>query len=83
MNVISLFVNHVKNLGVVSNKRIIERLHIEINEAKALRTFIRNYTLSKSERLSTNFKVTLHKAMIRSVMTYAGAAYEIAETPTS
>jgi hypothetical protein len=38
-------------------------------EAKAFRTFIRVYSLFKSERLSANIKLTLHKALIRSVMT--------------
>jgi hypothetical protein len=47
------------------------RLHIEMIEAKAFRTFIRIYSLIKSERLSANIKLTLHKALIRSVMTYA------------
>jgi hypothetical protein len=39
-------------------------------EAKAFRTFIRIYSLFKSERLNANIKLTLHKALIRSVMTY-------------
>jgi hypothetical protein len=34
------------------------------------------YSLFKSERLSTNIKFTLHKALIRSVMTYACPAWE-------
>jgi hypothetical protein len=46
-------------------------------EAKAFWTFIRMYTLCKSERLSANMKLTLHKALIRSVMTYACTAWEI------
>jgi hypothetical protein len=33
------FVNHVKYLGVIFNKRITWRLHIEITEAKAFGTF--------------------------------------------
>jgi hypothetical protein len=45
-------------------------------EAKAFRTFIRVYPLFKSERLSTKIKMTLHKALIRSVMTYASPAWE-------
>jgi hypothetical protein len=45
-------------------------------EDKALRTFIRIYSLFKSERLSTNIKLTLHIALIRSVMTYACHAWE-------
>jgi hypothetical protein len=47
-------------------------------EAKAFRTFIRIYSLFKSERLSANIKLTLHKALIRSVMTYACHAWEFA-----
>jgi hypothetical protein len=40
-------------------------------EAKAFRTFIRIYSLFKSERLSASIKLALHKALIRSVMTYS------------
>jgi hypothetical protein len=47
-------------------------------EAKAFRTFITLYSLFKSERLSANIKLTLHKALIRSVMTYASPAWEFA-----
>jgi hypothetical protein len=47
-------------------------------EAKAFRTFIRIYSLFKSERLSANIKLTLHKTLIRSVMTYACLAWEFA-----
>jgi hypothetical protein len=54
------------------------RLHIEMIKAKAFRTFIRIYSLFKSERLSANIKLTLHKALIRSVMTYACPAWEFA-----
>jgi hypothetical protein len=35
------FVNDIKYLGVIFVKRIIWRLHIEMTEAKAFRTFIR------------------------------------------
>jgi hypothetical protein len=34
-------------------------------EDEAFRTFIRIYSLYKSERLSTNIKLTLHKALVR------------------
>jgi hypothetical protein len=37
--------------------------------AKAFRTFIRIYSLLKSEHLTANIKLILHKALIRSVMT--------------
>jgi hypothetical protein len=58
-------------------------VHIEMIEAKAFRTFIRIYSLLKSERLSANIKLSLHKALIkldeiRSVMTYACPAWELA-----
>jgi hypothetical protein len=42
------------------------------------RTFIRIYSLCKSERLSYNIKVVLYKALISSVMTYACAAWVLA-----
>jgi hypothetical protein len=45
---------------------------------KAVRTFIRVYSLFKSERLSANIKLTHHKALIRSVITYACLAWELA-----
>jgi hypothetical protein len=61
------FVNHVKYLAVILDKRW--RLHIEMTEAKTFRTFIRIYFLFKSARLSANIKLTHHKAAIRSVMT--------------
>jgi hypothetical protein len=46
-------------------------------EAKAFRTFIKTYSLFKSERINANIKLTLRKALIRSVMTYACLAWEI------
>jgi hypothetical protein len=49
-------------------------------EAKAFTTFIRDYSLFKSEWLSTNI-LTLHKALIKSVMIYAYSACEfVADT---
>jgi hypothetical protein len=47
-------------------------------EAKAFRTFIKIYSLFKSERLGSNIKLILHKALIRSVMTYSCPAWELA-----
>jgi hypothetical protein len=49
-------------------------------EAKAFRTFKRVYSLFKSDRLSANIKQTLHKTLIKSVMTYASPAWEFADT---
>jgi hypothetical protein len=45
-------------------------------EAKIFRTFVRVYSLFTSERLSANIKFTLYKALIRSLMIYACAAWE-------
>jgi hypothetical protein len=47
-------------------------------EAKALRTFIKVYSIFRSERLRTNIKLTFHKALIRNIMTYACLAWEFA-----
>jgi hypothetical protein len=41
------FVNSVKYLGVIFDRRITRALHREIIEAKAFKTFIRVYSLSK------------------------------------
>jgi hypothetical protein len=38
-------------------------------ETKAFRTIIRVYSLLKNELLSVNIKSTLHKALIRTIMT--------------
>jgi hypothetical protein len=54
------------------------RLHIGTIEAKAFRTFIRTHPLFRSERLSANIKLTLHKALIRSAVTYVCPALEFA-----
>jgi hypothetical protein len=43
------FLNNVKYLGVIFDKRVTWRLHIEMIEAKAFRTFIRAYFLFKSK----------------------------------
>jgi hypothetical protein len=72
------FVNYIKCLAVGSDKRITWRLHIEKIEAKGFRTFVRIYSLFKSGRLSSSIKLTLHKALIRSVMTYACSAWLLA-----
>jgi hypothetical protein len=70
------FVNSVKYLGVIFDKRIAWRLRIEMIEAKVFRTFIRIYSLFKSKRLSANIRLTFHKALIRSVLTYACPTWE-------
>jgi hypothetical protein len=72
------FVISAKYLGVLFDRKITWRLHIEMIEAKAFRTFMKTHSLLKSERLSANIKLALHKALIRSVMTYASPAWESA-----
>jgi hypothetical protein len=58
----------VKYLGVIFDRKIAWRLHLETIEAKA---FI-------SERLNANIKLTLHKLLISSVMIYACPGWEFA-----
>jgi hypothetical protein len=70
------FVNNVKYLCVVFNRKITWRLHIKTIETKAFRAFIRTYSLFKREHLSANIKLTLYKALIRSIMTYVSPAWE-------
>jgi hypothetical protein len=72
------FVNSVKYLGVIFDKKVTWRVHIEMIEAKAFRTFVRMYSLLKRERLSAKIKLTLPKALIRKVITYACPAWELA-----
>jgi hypothetical protein len=60
------------------DKKVAWRLNIEMIEAKAFKTFIRIYSLFKSKRLSTNIKLALHKALARSITTYACPAWEFA-----
>jgi hypothetical protein len=49
-----------------------------MTEAKAFRIFLRIYSLLESERLSAKIKLTLRKALIGTVITYACAAWELA-----
>jgi hypothetical protein len=49
------FVNYVTYLGVIFDKRIICRLHVEMIEAKAFRTFIRIYSLVKVDQPSIRY----------------------------
>ena len=68
----------VKYLGVNFDRKISWRVHIEKIETKAFRTFINIYSPFKSDRLSTGIKLTLYKALIRSVITYACPVWEFA-----
>jgi hypothetical protein len=72
------FVNDVKYLGVIFDEKIAWGLHIKTSETKAFRAFVGTYSLFKSEHLSANIKLTLYKALIRSIKTYASPAWEFA-----
>jgi hypothetical protein len=54
------FVNSVKHLGIIFDKRMTRRLYLETIEAKAFRVFFRLYSVFKSEQLSAHIKLTLH-----------------------
>jgi hypothetical protein len=54
------------------------RLCIERIEAKAFPIFTRLYSLSISERVNANIKLTILKALISSLMTCACPAWEFA-----
>jgi hypothetical protein len=43
------FVNSVKYLGIIFDKRMTWKLHIEMIKAKAFRVFLRLYSLLKNE----------------------------------
>jgi hypothetical protein len=43
------FLDSVKYLGIIVDKKVTWRLHVEMMEAKASRTFIRIYSLFKVE----------------------------------
>jgi hypothetical protein len=75
---LAIYFSHQRRPRCNLRKRMTWRLHIETIESKAFSTFIRIYPLFKSGRLSVNIKLTLHKALIRSVMTYACPAWELA-----
>jgi hypothetical protein len=72
------FVNSAEYLGVIFDRKVTRRLHIEMIEANVFRTFIRVYSLFKGDPLSGNIKLTLHKALSRSVMTYTCPGWEFA-----
>jgi hypothetical protein len=60
-------------LGITSNRRMRWRHHIKRTVAKTLRMYIyvRAYFLFSSWPLSTNIKLVLYEALIRSAMIYA------------
>jgi hypothetical protein len=72
------FVNIVQYLGVIFDRRMTWRLHIEKIAAKALGTYIRIYSIFKSKRLRANIKLIVYRALIRSIMNYACPTWEFA-----
>jgi hypothetical protein len=50
------FVNSVEYLGVIFDRKITWRLHIDKTAAKALGTYIRTYSIFKSKHLNANIK---------------------------
>jgi hypothetical protein len=70
------FVNSIKYVGVIFDRRMTWRLHIEKTAAKALGTYIRTYSIFKKTSLSENIKLIVYRALIRSIMTYASPAWE-------
>jgi hypothetical protein len=63
------FVKEMKYLGVILDSRVTWRHHIDSIVTKALRTFIRIYSLLKSKGLSAKSKLTLYRALMRSKKT--------------
>jgi hypothetical protein len=63
------FINTVTYLGVIFERKMAWRHHIESTVAKALLTYTGTYSLFKSGRLSTNIKMKFYKTLIISVMT--------------
>jgi hypothetical protein len=70
------FVSNVTYLGFAFDRRMTWRHHIEKTVAKALSTYIRTYSVFRYGCLSANSKLTLYKAQVRSVMTYAYPAWK-------
>jgi hypothetical protein len=52
------------------------RFCIERTAVKALAIYIRTYSLLKNEHLCINIKLTLYKALIRSIIVHACPAWE-------
>jgi hypothetical protein len=73
-----LFVNSVKYLGIIFDRRMTWRPHIEKIAAKALGRYRRTYSIFKSKHLNANIKLIMYRALIISMMTYAYLTWEFA-----
>jgi hypothetical protein len=70
------FVNNVTYLCVTFDRRKTWRRHAKRTVANALHMYVKTYSLFRSVCLSTNIKLTIYKALIRSVITYASHTWE-------
>jgi hypothetical protein len=68
----------VKYVGVILDKEITWRIHAGNTATKALQTFRSIHPLLKSGRVSVNKELTLYRALISSIMTYACHRWEFA-----
>jgi hypothetical protein len=76
------FVNSVKYVGVIFDRRLTWRLHIEKIAAKTFGTYIRTYYIFKSKHLNSYIKLIMYRALIRSIITYACPTWDFAaDTP--
>jgi hypothetical protein len=80
-NVLQL--NNLMYLGVIFDKGMTWNHNIKRTVTKALSTSIRTCSLFKYECLDTNIKLTLYKAVIRSVITYAWPPASMCRTLSS
>jgi hypothetical protein len=65
----TLVAHQARCVGTIFDRKITQRIHIEAVKAKDFRTFVRVYSLLKSEQWNTNSKLTLHNALSKCMMT--------------
>jgi hypothetical protein len=79
LDLTGLEVIKVKYLGVIMDRRKTWKLHTERTPAKDLTTYIlvRTYSMLRSQRLNINNKLTLYKALVRTIMIYASLTWDM------
>mgnify|MGYP002716494189 CR=1 FL=1 len=70
--------NSTKYLGIIMDQKLLFKDHINSILNKATARYIQLYSLFKSPALSLSTKIILYKAVVRSVMTYAGGIWKFA-----
>jgi hypothetical protein len=65
------FANHVKYLDVIFDKKISWNIYTKTITTNALCIFLGIYPILKSKRYSVGTELIIHKALIRSMLTYA------------